>query len=322
MPAFFLNFAYTYGVCGLAQSHNDQKENYLAEYSHRVIPLLSGLLAVLVGLDLMKVSSTSKLLRRRAVWWFCVLTYYGVAITGAIRNIDVFGVYDLRTLVSVCGLLFLYMAYIMLTLSSRRGNRFHFLIKASSIFLFIIGFIYDSVFFPKCASYNAYQDCFEECPFPTSTNHKMNLNLAVMVATVCWTWSENSCPSIRRRKQPSNNDGDTVACDDSSVDSFLEGTARDDEPALESIVAIDPESGSLNETNECPSPPSVESMANDAEFGSPDNIDECLSLPHLESIAIDTELGLPDETNECPSFREEEGSNTTHPVVDCTPCQK
>mmetsp|Transcript_25283 Transcript_25283/g.62268 ORF Transcript_25283/g.62268 Transcript_25283/m.62268 type:complete len:148 (-) Transcript_25283:28-471(-) len=105
-------------------------------------------------------------------------------------------------------------------------------------------------FFPKCASYQAYQDCFEECPFSTNANQKKTLNLAVMVATFCWAWSENSCPSIRRRKARSNNDGDTVACDDSSVESFED--PRTDEPAL-GIITIDPELGSPDETDECPS---------------------------------------------------------------------
>ncbi|CAJ1934433.1 unnamed protein product [Cylindrotheca closterium] len=263
IPTFFLIFAYLYGVSGISQSRaansdDDPENSYMMEYSRRVIPLISGLFAVLVGLDLMKMSSSSKLISKRAIWWFCMLTYYGLAITGAIRNTDVFGAIDLCTLVYACGLLFLCMGYITLAINSK-SNRLHYLVKASSAFLFIVGFVYDSVFFPKCGSYQAYKDCFEQCPFPatnsSASHQKTTLNLAVTAATLCWAWSENSCPSIRRRSARSDVDADTVACDDSSssAESLEEDPKNREEPALDNIIAIDPELGSPDETIELPS---------------------------------------------------------------------
>ncbi|CAJ1934437.1 unnamed protein product [Cylindrotheca closterium] len=227
VPALFLSMANTYGMLGIFNYRASQQttttndeDTELMQLIMSIVPLVTSFLAVLLGLAMMGATPTSKIVTRRALFWISLLSFFGLALISVVENVNVFSSeVDLHTLVSIGGLLVLWAFYIRKAIREK-DRRFHSLIKALSVMAFVISCAYENIFYPKCDSFEAYQNCFRDCPL--SANHQNTsalINVAVLMATIGWTISENSVPSIQAPKELI--DPTVASCDDSaSIDTI------------------------------------------------------------------------------------------------------
>jgi hypothetical protein len=145
---------------------------------------------------------TSKVVTKRALFWVCLMSFFGLALISVVANVHLpfYVDLDLHTVVSVGGLLVLWTFYLSKALREKDG-RIHSIIKASSVMVFVISFGYESIFYTNCDSFEAYENCFRDCPLPTRGNTNSYINLVVLIATISWSFSENSVPSIQKPKR-------------------------------------------------------------------------------------------------------------------------
>mmetsp|Transcript_39877 Transcript_39877/g.96221 ORF Transcript_39877/g.96221 Transcript_39877/m.96221 type:complete len:266 (+) Transcript_39877:3-800(+) len=215
-----------------------------------IVPLVTSFLAVLLGLAMMGATPTSKIVTKRALFWIGLLSFFGLALISVVENVNVLSSeMDLHTLVSVGGLLVLWAFYLSKAIREK-DRRLHSIIKASSVMVFVVSFGYENVFYPKCDSFEAYQNCFRDCPLSASQNTNAVINFAVLIATISWTLSENSVPSIQAPKELI---AATVASfdDSASIDTIedFQGVTPDSIDDSERFGS-DIESGSRKDTGE------------------------------------------------------------------------
>ncbi|KAL3928101.1 MAG: hypothetical protein SGBAC_012790 [Bacillariaceae sp.] len=174
---------------------------------------------------------TSKMATKRALFWISLLSFLGLAFISVMENVNVLSSeIDLHTVVSVGGLVVLWAFYLGKAIREQ-DRRLHSLIKATSVMVFVVSFGYEHVLYPKCDSLEAYQNCFRDCPLSASQNTNAVINCAVLVATICWTLSENSVPSIYAPKELELSDTTVISFDDSASIDTIEDDLLDITPA-------------------------------------------------------------------------------------------
>lgn len=227
VPSLFLSLANTYGMIGMVnyQATSSTQDDSFLDSVVDILPLVTSFLAVLLGLAILGAMPTSKLVTKRALFWVSLSSFFGLGLLSVVENLKL-PLTDLHAVVSVGGLLVLWAVYLNKAIRERDA-RIHSIVKAASVMAYCFSFGYESIFYNKCDSLEAFRNCLRDCPLPTENNSHALINLVVVVATIGWTISENSEPSIQKPKVLEYIDPTVASLDDSASIDTIEDEFHD-----------------------------------------------------------------------------------------------
>ena len=189
IPLIFLSAAIAFFLGGISHlTNNPGRALFTSAYV--VYGVSGGTVMVMTGLTLIGVSRTSASLVRKILWWvlscaYAVLSLLGVIVDSAvIIGLSAFGVTA-----------FVGIAYMVKFFEDRIEGK-HFIVKAFSQVISLIGSVGIVIFQPSCGGLEAYKQCFDKCPFPKGFNQNAFYHISVMIGLIIWACSEYVRPTI------------------------------------------------------------------------------------------------------------------------------
>ena len=203
---YFCSTGLSFLIAGVGHQFSEKQEEVLNQYLLRIVAFFAsvGTFALLRTLLLYRHVLQGKLLW---TWWIIsgIATVWGTAV--ALANPLVVGVPGLVAILS---------GFVLHIMQWKRSGTIGLAMKTFSFFFYLVGGIFQAIWAPVCG-YDAYPDCFVDCPLPAPEfNHNALFHVFVVLYFLIygageWLQPAQQCLSLLRREELSSTerqDGD------------------------------------------------------------------------------------------------------------------